>query len=145
MKTRIVTRILTIMLLSANVLPMMAQKNISKLVEELEKRNDVEISMVTNRNPQPREITNKVKTIYVKDEALFDKFVKAFEKDEEYTRTAIKDSKRKNGILVVDYNFKFEDEEGNYTYTLSSSSKTKGKFDITIIFNPSKKDKKKDE
>ena len=86
-----------------------------------------------------------VKTIYVKDEALFDKFVKAFEKDEEYTRTAIKDSKRKNGILVVDYNFKFEDEEGNYTYTLSSSSKTKGKFDITIIFNPSKKDKKKDE
>lgn len=145
MKTRIVTRILTIMLLSANVLPMMAQKNISKLVEELEKRNDVEISMVTNRNPQTREITNKVKTIYVKDEALFDKFVKAFEKDEEYTRTAIKDSKRKNGILVVDYNFKFEDEEGNYTYTLSSSSKTKGKFDITIIFNPSKKDKKKDE
>ena len=145
MKTRIVTRILTIMLLSANVLPMMAQKNISKLVEELEKRNDVEISMVTNRNPQTREITNKVKTIYVKDEALFDKFVKAFEKDEEYTRTAIKDSKRKNGILVVDYNFKFEDEEGNYTYTLSSSSKTKGKFDITIIFNPSKKDNKKDE
>ena len=145
MKTRIVTRILTIMLLSANVLPMMAQKNISKLVEELEKRNDVEISMVTNRNPQTREITNKVKTIYVKDEALFDKFVKAFEKDEEYTRTAIKDSKRKNGILVVDYNFKFEDEEGNYTYTLSSSSKTKGIFDITIIFNPSKKDKKKDE
>ena len=145
MKTRIVTRILTIMLLSANVLPMMAQKNISKLVEELEKRNDVEISMVTNRNPQTREITNKVKTIYVKDEALFNKFVKAFEKDEEYTRTAIKDSKRKNGILVVDYNFKFEDEEGNYTYTLSSSSKTKGKFDITIIFNPSKKDKKKDE
>ena len=145
MKTRIVTRILTIMLLSANVLPMMAQKNISKLVEELEKRNDVEISMVTNRNPQTREITNKVKTIYVKDEALFDKFVKAFEKDEQYTRTAIKDSKRKNGILVVDYNFKFEDEEGNYTYTLSSSSKTKGKFDITIIFNPSKKDKKKDE
>ena len=145
MKTRIVTRILTIMLLSANVLPMMAQKNISKLVEELEKRNDVEISMVTNRNPQTREITNKVKTIYVKDEALFDKFVKAFEKDEEYTRTAIKDSKRKNGILVVDYNFKFEDEEGNYTYTLSSSSRTKGKFDITIIFNPSKKDKKKDE
>ena len=145
MKTRIVTRILTIMLLSANVLPMMAQKNISKLVEELEKRNDVEISMVTNRNPQTREITNKVKTIYVKDEALFDKFVKAFEKDEEYTRTAIKDSTRINCILVVDYNFKFEDEEGNYTYTLSSSSKTKGKFDITIIFNPSKKDKKKDE
>ena len=145
MKTRIVTRILTIMLLSANVLPMMAQKNISKLVEELEKRNDVEISMVTNRNPQTREITNKVKTIYVKDEALFDKFVKAFEKDEEYTRTAIKDSKRKNGILVVDYNFKFEDDEGTYTYTLISSSKTKGTVDITIIFNPSKKDKKKDE
>ena len=145
MKKRIVTRILTIMLLSTNVLSMMAQKNISKLIEELEKRDDVEISLVTNRNPQTREITNKVKTIYVKDEALFDKFVKAFEKDEEYTRTAIKDSKRKNGILVVDYNFKFENEEGNYTYTLSSSSKIKGKFDITIIFNPSKKNKKKDE
>lgn len=143
MKKRIATRILTIMLLSTSVLPMMAQKNISKLVEELEKRDDVEISLVTNRNPQTREITNKVKTIYVKDEILFDKFVKAFEKDEEYTRTAIKDSKRKNGILVVDYNFKFENEEGNYTYTLSSSSKTKGKFDITIIFNPTKREKNK--
>lgn len=143
MKKRIVKRILTVLLLSTSVLPMMAQKNISKLVEELEKRDDVEISMVTNRNPQTREITNKVKTIYVKDESLFDKFVKAFEEDEEYTRTAIKDSKRKNGILVVDYTFKFENEEGNYTYTLSSSSMTKGKFDITIIFTPAKKEKKK--
>jgi hypothetical protein len=29
----------------------MAQKNIDKIVEELEKRDDVEINVVTNRDP----------------------------------------------------------------------------------------------
>ena len=146
MRTGTIIKCLASMLfLCVGTIPMSAQKNIDKVVEELEKRDGVNISLVTNRNPQTKEITNKIKTLSITDEKIFEQLVKAFEKDEEYTRTAMREDKNKNGIHLVDYTFIFTNEEGNYNYNLNSSSKTKGKFELTIIFNPSKKDKKKDE
>ena len=43
--------------------PVMGQKNIDKIVEELEKRDDVSISLVTRRNPETRKVTTFVKSI----------------------------------------------------------------------------------
>lgn len=137
-------RCLAIMLLSISTSPILAQKNINKLVEELEKRDNIKVSLVTNRNPQTREITNRIKTFSATDENMLNELVKAFEKDEEYTRTAMKEAKKTNGIHVVEYTYIFTCEEGNYNYSLESSSKTKGKFELTIIFNPSRKKKEKE-
>ena len=47
-------------------LPAMAQKNIDKIVEELEKRDDVEINVVTNRDPETRKVTKFIKSITFK-------------------------------------------------------------------------------
>lgn len=139
----IIKCVVCMLFLCIGTTPMLAQKNINKVVEELEKCDGVSISLVTNRNPQTREITNEIKTLSLVDENVFKQLVQAFEKDEEYTRTAIKDSKIVNGITRVDYTYIFTNERGNYNYNLTSSAKTKWKFEITIIFNPSKKDKNK--
>ena len=144
MKKRTIMRCLAIMLLSISTSPILAQKNINKLVEELEKRENIKVSLVTNRNPQTRGITNRIKTFSATDENMLNELVKAFEKDEEYTRTAMKEAKKTNGIHVVEYTYIFTSEEGNYNYSLESSSKTKGKFELTIIFNPSRKKKEKE-
>lgn len=144
MKKKTIMRCLVTMLLCIGISPVFAQKNINKLVEELEKRDDIKVSLVTNRNPQTREITNRIKTFSVTDEKMLEELVKAFEKDEEYTRTAIKEAKKTNGIHVVDYSYIFPSEEGNHNYSLESSSKTKGKFELTIIFNPLRKKQEKE-
>lgn len=67
----------------------MAQKNIDKIIIELEKRSDVSINSVTKRDPKTRKIIRMVKTFVVKDPT--NRFIKAFEKDEEDAITAIKE------------------------------------------------------
>ena len=68
--------------------PVMAQKNIDKIIQELEKRSDVSINSVTKRDPKTRKIVSIVKTLTVKDPTS--RFIRAFEKDEEDAITAIK-------------------------------------------------------
>ena len=68
--------------------PMMAQKNIDKIIQELEKRSDVSINSVTKRDPKTRKIVSMVKTFTLKDPTS--RFIRAFEKDEEDAITAIK-------------------------------------------------------
>ena len=68
--------------------PVMAQKNIDKIIQELEKRSDVSINSVTKRDPKTRKIVSMVKTFTVKDPTS--RFIRAFEKDEEDAITAIK-------------------------------------------------------
>jgi len=68
--------------------PVMAQKNIDKIIQELEKRSDVSINAVTKRDPKTRKIVSMVKTFTVKDPTS--RFIRAFEKDEEDAITAIK-------------------------------------------------------
>ena len=68
--------------------PVMAPKNIDKIIQELEKRSDVSINSVTKRDPKTRKIVSIVKTLTVKDPTS--RFIRAFEKDEEDAITAIK-------------------------------------------------------
>ena len=50
-----------IMLMCMSIAPVWAQKNIDKLVEELEKSDEASINSVTKRDPKTRKITRVVK------------------------------------------------------------------------------------
>ena len=132
---------LVTLLLCMGAVPMMAQKNIDKLVEELEKRHDVAINSVTSRNPKTRKITKIVKNFSFKDRLMNGKLIKAFEKDEEYAITAIKDlPKGRNGDSSnVSFTFIFvKDNNQKITYTLYTD-KSEGTT-LTIIMNSENKD-----
>ena len=134
---------LVTLLLCMGAVPMMAQKNIDKLVEELEKRRDVAINSVTNRDPKTRKITKIVKNFSFKDRLMNGKLIKAFEKDEEYAITAIKDlPKGRNGDSSnVSFTFIFvKDNNQKITYTLYTD-KSEGTT-LTIIMNSENKDTK---
>lgn len=134
---------LVTLLLCMGAVPMMAQKNIDKLVEELEKRRDVAINSVTNRDPRTRKITKIVKNFSFKDRLMNGKLIKAFEKDEEYAITAIKDlPKGRNGDSSnVSFTFIFvKDNNQKITYTLYTD-KSEGTT-LTIIMNSKNKDTK---
>ena len=119
--------------------PVMAQKNIDKIVEELEKRDDVSISLVTRRNPETRKVTTSVKSITFTDEKISERLIEAFNKDEEYTVTAIKDSKKVNGKPKASYMYIFRTDEGQYKYALDV--RKNGKMEICVIFSPKKEGK----
>ena len=76
------------MMMFVGTMGVMAQKNIDKIIQELEKRSDVSINSVTKRDPKTRKIVSMVKTFTVKDPTS--RFIRAFEKDEEDAITAIK-------------------------------------------------------
>ena len=119
--------------------PAMAQKNIDKIVKELEKRDDVSISLVTHRNPETRKVTTVVKSITFTDEKISERLIQAFNKDEEYTVTAIKDSKKVNGKPKASYMYIFRTDEGQYKYALDV--RRNGKTDLSVIFSPKKEGK----
>ena len=75
----------------------MAQKNIDKMAAELEKRDDVAINSVTKRDPKTRKVVKVVKSFSLKDENIGARLIEAFEKDEEYAETAIKDMPKGRG------------------------------------------------
>ena len=99
--------------------PVMAQKNIDKIIQELEKRSDVSINSVTKRDPKTRKIVSIVKTLTVKDQT--NRFIKAFEKDEEDAITAIKNlPKGRLNPLDAKMTFIFQpskDEKRTYSLT----------------------------
>lgn len=134
---------LVTLLLCMGAVPMMAQKNIDKLVEELEKRDEVATNSVTRRDPKTRKITKIVKRFSVKDEKLNKRIIDAFEMDEEYAITAIKDlPKGRNGASSnVSFTFIFvKDNNQKITYTLYTD-KSEGTT-LTIIMNSKNKDTK---
>ena len=128
------------LLLCMATAPMMAQKSIDKLAEELEKRDDVAINSVTKRNPNTRKVTKIVKTFSLKDEKMSKRLIDAFEKDEEYAITAIKDMpKGRKNATMVNFTFIFiKDKNQKITYTLSVSSQ--GTTTLTIIMNSDSND-----
>ena len=111
MKTRnILKYMLTMVLVCMGAMPLMAQKNIDKLVKELENRDDVSINSVTKRDPKTRKISRVVKTFSLKvDNKIVKELIDAFEKDEEYTITAIKDMPRgRKAATSVNFTFIFQ-------------------------------------
>ena len=120
--------------------PAMAQKNIDKIVEELEKRDDVEINVVTNRDPETRKVTKCIKSLTFKDEKVLKRLIEAYNKDEEYTTKAIKNSNIKAGKTELNYMYTFPHKEGKYNYALNTGKD--GYVFLSIIFNPKQEAKK---
>ena len=137
MKTRnILKYMLTMVLVCMGAMPLMAQKNIDKLVKELENRDDVSINSVTKRDPKTRKISRVVKTFSLKvDNKIVKELIDAFEKDEEYAITAIKDMpKGRKAATRVNFTFIFQKDNEKRTYTLATQPS--GNITMTIIINP---------
>ena len=74
---------LMVLFIGMGTIPSMAQKNIDKLLEEIERRDDASVNSVTKRNPKTRKITSVVKSFSLTDAKMTQRLIEAFEKDEE--------------------------------------------------------------
>ena len=107
MKTRFIlgSALAAVLLLCGGTGKVMAQKNIDKMAAELEKRDDVAINSVTKRDSKTRKVVKVVKSFSLKDEKIGARLIEAFEKDEEYAETAIKDMPKGRGKKRILHSF----------------------------------------
>ena len=138
MKKKTLLRLVMVcLLLGCGVSGIKAQITIDKMANELEKRDDVAINSVTKRDPKTRKVIKVVKTYSVKDTKLGKRLIDAFEKDEEYAETAIKDMpKGRNAGQKANFTFIFRTDDEKRTYTLTTNES--GNVSFTIIISPLK-------
>lgn len=125
--------IVALMLMCIGVLPVMAQKNIDKVVKELEGRSDVSINSVTKRDPKTRKVISMTKIYSVRDTRMAGALRRAFEKDEEFAVTAHMNMP-KGRANAEDMNLYFvfypvDNEKHSYTLTCNKN----GEMTLTII------------
>lgn len=119
------------MFLFMGTMGVMAQKNINKVVEELEKSDEASINSVTRRDPKTRKITRVVKTFSLTDIKMAKRLIAAFEKDEEYAISAMKDMpKGRKSAMRVNFTFTFQQDNEKAIYTLTTNEN--GKVDLSI-------------
>lgn len=119
------------MMLFAGTIGVMAQKNIDKVVEELEKSDEVAINSMTKRDPKTRQITRVIKTFSLTDIKMAKRLIAAFEKDEEYAISAVKDMpKGRKSAMKVNFTFTFQQDNEKSMYSLSTNEN--GKIDLSI-------------
>ena len=121
------------MMLFVGTIGVMAQKNIDKVVAELEKSDEVAINSVTKRDPKTRKVTRMIKTFSLTDIKMAKRLIAAFEKDEEYAISAIKDMpKGRKSAMRVNFTFIFRQDNEKLLYTLSSNDNGKVELSINI-------------
>jgi hypothetical protein len=119
------------MMLFVGTIGVMAQKNIDKLVEELEKSDEVSINSVTKRDPKTRKVTRMIKTFSLTDIKMAKRMIAAFEKDEEYAISAVKDMpKGRKSAMKVNFTFTFQQDNEKSMYTLTTNEN--GKIELSI-------------
>lgn len=91
----------------------MAQKNIERLVAEMEKNPDTYVTSIKRRDPDSRSMSKITKTLRLKDAQIAKRAIEAFEKDEEDALTSIKE---KRGM--VQYTLTYGNETEKRTYVL---------------------------
>ena len=135
---RMKRNLMAMMLMCLLVDPAMAQKNIEKVVKELEERSDVAINSATKRDPKTRKIISMTKTYSVRDARMAGALRRGFEKDEEFAITATKnlpkgrmDSSKMNLYFIF-----YPQENEKHIYTLTCSGN--GQLDLTIIIKQEK-------
>lgn len=110
----------------------MAQKNIDKVLEEIEKRDDVSVNSVVKRDPKTRKVISVVKSFSLTDDKIAKRLMEAFEKDEEYTVTAIKDMpKGRKDATRANFTFIFQKDNEKQTYTFNVGAS--GKINVSVI------------
>lgn len=124
--------IMLALFIGMNLPSVMAQKNIDKLLEEIEKRDDASVNSVTKRDPKTRKITSVVKSFSLPSDAkMTQRLIEAFEKDEEYTITAIKDIPRgRKAATRANFTFIFQKGNEKRTYTFNANQQ---KINLSVI------------
>ena len=124
--------IMLALFIGMNIPSVMAQKNINKLLEEIEKRDDASVNSVTKRDPKTRKITSVVKSFSLPSDAkMTQRLIEAFEKDEEYTITAIKDIPRgRKAATRANFTFIFQKGNEKRTYTFNANQQ---KINLSVI------------
>ena len=119
------------MMLFVGTIGVMAQKNIDKVVEELEKSDEASINSVTKRDPKTRKVTRMIKTFSLTDIKMAKRLIAAFEKDEEYAISAVKDMpKGRKSAMKVNFTFTFQQDNEKSMYTLTTNEN--GKIELSI-------------
>ena len=119
------------MMLFVGTIGVMAQKNIDKVVEELEKSDEASINSVTKRDPKTRKVTRMIKTFSLTDIKMAKRLLAAFEKDEEYAISAMKDMpKGRKSAMKVNFTFTFQQDNEKSMYSLSTNEN--GKIELSI-------------
>jgi hypothetical protein len=119
------------MMLFVGTMGVMAQKNIDKVVEELEKSDEASINSVTKRDPKTRKVTRMIKTFSLTDIKMAKRLIAAFEKDEEYAISAMKDMpKGRKSAMKVNFTFTFQQDNEKSMYSLSTNEN--GKIELSI-------------
>ena len=119
------------MMLFVGTIGVMAQKNIDKVVEELEKSDEASINSVTKRDPKTRKVTRMIKTFSLTDIKMAKRLIAAFEKDEEYAISAMKDMpKGRKSAMKVNFTFTFQQDNEKSMYSLSTNEN--GKIELSI-------------
>lgn len=119
------------MMLFVSTIGVMAQKNIDKVVEELEKSDEASINSVTKRDPKTRKVTRMIKSFSLTDIKIAKRLIAAFEKDEEYAISAMKDMpKGRKSAMRVNFTFIFQQDNEKAIYTLTTNES--GKVDLSI-------------
>ena len=72
-----------VLLIGISAPSVMAQKNIDKVLEEIEKRDDASVNSVVKRDPKTRKVISVVKSFSLTDDKMVKRLIEAFEKDEE--------------------------------------------------------------
>ena len=130
--------IVAMMLLCMSAMPVMAQKNIDKVVKELENRSDVSIHSVVKRDPKTRKIITMTKVYSVKDDRMAGELRNAFEKDEEFAITStINMQGGRNNLRGMNLFFVFNPTE-NEKHTYSLTCNRDGEMTLTIIIKQEK-------
>jgi post-segregation antitoxin (ccd killing protein) len=119
------------MMMFVGTMGVMAQKNIDKVVEELEKSDEASINSVTKRDPKTRKVTRMIKTFSLTDIKMAKRLIAAFEKDEEYAISAMKDMpKGRKSAMKVNFTFTFQQDNEKSMYSLSTNEN--GKIELSI-------------
>ena len=119
------------MMMFVGTMGVMAQKNIDKVVEELEKSDEASINSVTKRDPKTRKVTRMIMTFSLTDIKMAKRLIAAFEKDEEYAISAVKDMpKGRKSAMKVNFTFTFQQDNEKSMYTLTTNEN--GKIELSI-------------
>lgn len=92
----------------------MAQKNIDKVVADMEKNADTRITSIKKRDPDTRKVVKVTKTLRLTDVQIAKRALDAFEKDEEDALTSIKEKRNR-----VEYTLTYRTKAEKRTYILT--------------------------
>lgn len=109
----------------------MAQKNIDKVVADMEKHADTRVTSIKKRDPETRKVVKVTKILRLTDVQIAKRAMEAFEKDEEDALTSIKEKRTR-----VEYTLTYQNKTEKRTYMLNI--REGNDVEISVFITPAK-------